>query len=488
MLNLKELRAAQHVILNLTNLNVIVGRNGAGKSRFVRALDGYCRGKPDIFNAKYVSPERGGTLRQDPSFENNITQNSQYLFNVRNRNQDNSFKSGSAYLLKQLELAFLRNMERNEALRGDFSRNFSTEHLDRVNGLLTNITIEQSSNPGSPFIFRAQDGTAIEPDQISSGESEAVALAAEVMYFFATLATDKENILFLDEPDVHQHPDLQARFSRFLLRHLSDLPEEMLNRTYVIVATHSSPLICDLASSEFTSIGTKYFGSEEVNQRKVEDSLKKAAPFFAHPLSKSISDDPIFIVEGEDDERVWRQAVRSSQGRLKLYACLAQSVNQQSDLEKFTAQMLSSIYDNPVGFSVRDGDGKTGSLENEGPVLRFRLNCYAIENVLVTDECLAAMNSDWDGFTKRAAEWTAANHAHKDVQQVAALIASADRQRHIKIKDIRTLIPVILGVKKPWETVIGQTLGTYALATAAPPTELNISEFIGADLLKAVGF
>ncbi len=66
----------------------------------------------------------------------------------------------------------------------DPSRNFEAYRLSKVNQLLTNISLEMGR---SDFEFRSlTDGATIPPDNISSGESEAVALAAEILYFFDT--------------------------------------------------------------------------------------------------------------------------------------------------------------------------------------------------------------------------------------------------------------------------------------------------------------
>lgn len=73
------------------------------------------------------------------------------------------------------------------------------------------------------FEFRSlADGQTISPDQISSGESKAVALAAEILYFFDTIDPAKFNIILLDEPDVHPHPDLQARLGKLIIAMLDE--------------------------------------------------------------------------------------------------------------------------------------------------------------------------------------------------------------------------------------------------------------------------
>src|SRR5690606_38378312 len=208
----------------------------------------------------------------------------------------------------------------------------------------------------------------------------------------------------------------------------------------VILATHSTPLICALSRSEFVALGTKNFGIDSVSFVEVSKQLKKVAPFFGHPLSLSLSGDTMLILEGEDDERVWQQAARTSQGRIKVFPVLAGSVDQQGELENFCADLLNTLYDNPVAFSLRDGDGVVDQpLEHRAPIKRYRLQCYAIDNALVTDSCLAVMGTTWEGFVAAAMKWVEDNPENRDMALVKELIGSSDRLRHKKIKNIRQL-------------------------------------------------
>jgi hypothetical protein len=165
---------------------------------------------------------------------------------------------------------------------------------------------------------------------------------------------------------------------------------------------------------------------------------------------------------------------------------LATSVNQQTELEKFSAPILRALYDNPVAYSLRDGDGKAGPLAPEGPVQRFRLDCYAIENALVTAESLAVLDITWVRFQELAGIWVGENPTHKDVGLVTELIASMDRLRHRKIKDIRQLIVAIAGSKKIWEVVVGQALASTVGTSSLPADPFAMVRFIGADAGKAL--
>lgn len=483
-LKVNELLGSNVSLNRLNCINIIMGRNGAGKSRFLRDIEVANNRQKDRYNVRYISPERAGSFKRDGNVLTQMSSSPDWLRKTRAVNQASNFKAASATLFREAETLYLRRLANTPEIRMDPSRNFEADRLSKVNQLLTNISLEMGS---SDFEFRSlTDGATISPDNISSGESEAVALAAEILYFFDTIDPEKFNVLLLDEPDVHLHPDLQARLGKLIISMLEEFQEHS-DSIAICLATHSAPLVCSLANSQYVSIGTKAFAVEAVELKPASEELRKVAPFFGHPLSLSLSDDAPIILEGGDDERVWQQAARSSQGRIKVFPVLATSVDQQGELEKFCVNLLGTLYDNPTAFSLRDGDGVVDEqLEHILPLKRYRLACYAIENALVTDTCLAVLGTDWEGFSGKATKWVEENANHPDVTMVSELAVSPDRFRHKKIKKVRQLICSISGSKKPWEVVVGQALGSL---TKEDLTNSNmLVEFLGAPMVSDVVF
>jgi len=476
-----ELRVAGAIATEIGNINILLGRNGAGKSRFLRKLDEAFTNDENV-NARYISPERAGVFQRDGSVLTQMERNVTWLSQVRRKNQADNFKAASAHLLREVETAYLRRLQDTPEIRFDPSKDFRTDRLERINSLIPNIIIEQE---GSNFVFRSLSGELIAPDQISSGESESVSLAAEIMYFFETLDFNKFNLLLLDEPDVHLHPDLQARLVYFLIQHLEDLSEDNRNSVAILIATHSTPLVSVFASSDIARIGTKKFEDDLVQFKLVDENIKKAAPFFGHPLSLTLSNDVMLILEGEDDERVWQQASRSSNCRINVFPVLAQSVDVQGDMERFCETLLTAIYDHPIAYSIRDGDGVIEELEPIGPVIRFRLRCYAIENALVSDECLALLGCTWAEFQQLANAWLTQNSEHRDAELMRQLIQSDDRLRHQKIKKIRQLICGIAGSNKPWEVLIGQSIAQLR-AEHIVDEGFHLVSFLGVELVNTI--
>jgi hypothetical protein len=193
----------------------------------------------------------------------------------------------------------------------------------------------------------------------------------------------------------------------------------------------------------------------------------------------------LLIVEGEDDERVWQQAARSSQGRIRVFPVVADSVDQQTDLERACAPLLAALYDIPLGYSLRDGDGVQGDLAAVGPITRFRLQCYAIENLLVTDEALSVLGKPWPEFQDVVSAWLAANESHRGKELLKPLVESPDRLRNTKIKSIRQLICAVCGSAKPWEVVVGQAIGSSQV-TGGEASEFSLQAFLGSSACLAL--
>lgn len=467
---------------NPTELNVIVGRNGSGKSRFLRDLSALRDN--EHYAVSYLSPERAGEFSDDPNVEHNVRLIPRFLDDDRNKNQSVNFKKASKLRLKQLAGYWGLRVDRVLEIRSDETRTFETEYLTHINQLLSNVVLERDTR--GEFRFVAQNGDTIDPAGLSSGESEVVALASEVMHFFAICDDSKTNLLILDEPDVHLHPDLQAKFARFLISQIERLATGVRAKTYTILATHSTPLICDLALANYCSIGTKEQGNSNVLQRPVAEAFKSVAPFFGHPLSRFIGNDIPLIVEGEDDVRVWGQACRTSDGAIRVFPCLATSKPQLNALEKTCDHLMRAIYDDPKALSIRDGDGQRQVISPEGCVARYVLQCYEMENLLLTDECLADMGTSWDEFRTKAEAWISEKSDHPEVGLLRTVIDSPERGRDRKLKDLRNIIIGITGVSKDWEVVVGQALGRLAKANQASTGPFSLSEFVGSDALLAV--
>ena len=474
-----DITAGNIALKGVTAFNVIVGRNGAGKSRFLRQLCSALRNNQG-YNCAIVNPERSGYLNPDASVENAMRNNKNWIFDSRNQNQSIQFKASAVVRLKDTRTSFLLKMQDDLELRYS-SKTFETEYVSDINGMLRNVQLVSGAEQ---ITFANMNNEQIDADKLSSGESEAISLAAEVLYFLEGASKDKINIMFIDEPDVHLHPDLQSRLIAFIHRRWLRLGEEIRSQTLFIIASHSTPLLGALTQIEQSAIGVKLFDSETIELKSSADALKNTASFFAHPLSSVFNLERPLILEGEDDERIWEQVCRSSRGAISLFVCLADSVDKQHELEKFFSEMLPAFYDHPEAFSVRDGDGKIEELNDVGCVKRFRLGCYSGENMLLADETLESLGHAWKTFCEAALLWVKENPKHQAVDTIAKLAKFDNRMRQEKIKAIRQDIVSICKKKAPWEVVVGKSIASLKIKS---DSGFSLESFVGAKLLAAIG-
>jgi hypothetical protein len=125
----------------------------------------------------------------------------------------------------------------------------------------------------------------------------------------------------------------------------------------------------------------------------------------AHPLSSIFNEQPILIVEGEDEQRIWQQAVRSSQGRINVFPVECGGTGELSKFEQEAEKIIASVYDSARGFSLRDGDGIGESLGDFPNLIRLRLSCYSSENLMLSNEVLESVGLTWEEFKQNVMDW-----------------------------------------------------------------------------------
>lgn len=451
-------------IINSSRFTVLLGKNGAGKSSLLRTLDASKR-----FNARYISPERGGTLKYDAGVDNNIAQSAGWLEDTRRQNRYEQFRQQSAAQFRTLEILILREIEKDSKKRSDNSYTFDLV-IEKLNNLLPAIQLIRSDRG---FSIQSKTGLLIQEEQISSGESELIALAIEVLVFSRSEQLDKT--LLLDEPDVHLHPDLQQQFIKFVE---SIAVEKNLR---VVISTHSTAIIGAFSQHADVSIVpvSKRGQTEFISFRRSKICNEVLPVFGAHPLSNIFNQSPVVLVEGDDDKRVLEQAIRSSSGKLRFSPCVVGSVSELGEWENWLNHFLPVLYDEPRGFSLRDlDDAQQSDLEDLGVVTRVRLNCYAIENLLLTDECFSKHGFTPESFRNGLEKWREHYPDHPFSEEVQKLVEQYDERRTLKVKNLRNIVVALLGNNKPWEVVVGQLIATTL--TGASEGKHSIRTYLGA--------
>jgi len=447
-----------YTLKNLNKINIILGKNGCGKSILLRRIEEGLIGQSQYKKTKYIAPERGGSLVYEAGVEQSLTSNINWLPGQRRRNLTPGFRQQSVAQYRKLETLVLREFERDQR-KGKFD-----PYVSKINSLLDNIEIKRHEIAFK--IFRKGTETELIATTISSGESELISLGIECLIFTKELEEDGENILFLDEPDVHLHPDLQVRLMHFL----KELVLE--NNFKIIIATHSTAILGALELYADTHLAFMTFDQKELDLKAISEVYKKVLPVFgAHPLSNVFNEAPILLVEGEDDERIWQQAVRSSNGVIKVYPCSVGSISKMNSFEKEAQIVIKTVYDNARGYSLRDKDDSTEEIDDMLPIVRMKLSCRNSENLLLTDEVLEALSTTWDQLKECIETWLKVNTGHSHFSVMKEFKANGYNRKDCNIKVIRNDLMGIIGSEKPWEIAVGQIIA-------------NLSWGIGADFDK----
>ena len=432
---------------NLGQKNIIIGKNGCGKSFLLKAIEQEIK-VAGIQKVRYISPERGGELLYDASLDQEML-NSRWE-ESRRKNQLGNFRQQSVALYTKLENKILRNIEK-ERKKGDFSQSFD-DIVDKINSLLERVKIERF-NIG--FKFNLKDGGDETPaNLISSGEAELVSLAIEFLSFKKECDGLKQSLLLIDEPDVHLHPDLQDRLAQFISKEISgpDLT--------VIIASHSTPFVGALARGNNANVAFMKRGDTELNFTDIGVIMKKILPIFgAHPLSNVFNEAPILIVEGEDDERIWQQAVRSSNGGIILYPCVADGIDQMGSFEEEANSIIETIYDDAKGYSLRDRDDSPEDINNLRSIKRMRLSCRASENLLLSDDVLLHAKTDWESLKNQIELFVEKSDHHPCHKEMNDFLNDGLNRKSANLKKIRMVLAGFIS-NKPWEVLVGQTISS----------------------------
>lgn len=375
---------------------------------------------------------------------------------------------------RRLETLVLRQIEKDPGLRADPAFTFDSV-VGAVNGLLDNVEMRRE---GVTFrLYTKGTNDLLTSQNLNSGESELISLAIECLVFEKECVPGKINILFLDEPDVHLHPDLQARFGRFL--------KEQLKNSRVVIATHSTAFLGAFTDYGDVSVAFMRKGDKTFTFEAITEVYRRVLPVFgAHPLSNLFNEAPILLVEGEDDERIWQHAVRTSRGRIKVYPCAVDSVQDLKHYEKEVQKILSAVYDKPRAYSCRDGDGIVDPITDLPPVIRFRLNCRAAENLILTDDVLGSFGMTWDALKQKMEDWLNKNPGHSHFSAMEEFKNTGFLRKDFDIKEIRNDIMGIVGSSKSWEIAVGKAIASIRIAEN--PSEDSLQTYLGEKLIGAL--
>lgn len=380
---------------NLQKITILMGKNGSGKSTLLEVLATTLRttssGDEKLLcdngeNEKVVKfekivPERGGFYEQDGNVTTSINNDQNFIFEASKGNSQINYRKIVASKLQSFvnQYAFLKSLEN----KSPYSK--VDEIIEYLNGLLPSKYIVKRKIPGNSLaVYGREEGGEIPQPQLSSGEREIFSLAIDILIkIFSAEAENVHLVLLLDEPDVHLHPDLQNKLYQMLIGIVSN--NENLQ---IIIGTHS-PVF--MAPQENSGIIWMQEGITDMRSEKIPSWANTVILTVGKGmLSPILGGVKTLLVEGPDDYLIWHQAVKSSNGKLKVVPFDCGSKDQIPKYIRLINKLIDSIGERATTgksiFALRDNDGENVRNQKVGSVRRFSTVCHEIENCILSDE------------------------------------------------------------------------------------------------------
>lgn len=459
----------------LGRINVLLGKNGSGKSQVMRGLHSQYKGTKR--RSHYITPERGGKIAPDINLLINTRSNVGWADTQRVANQWTQYKNETVDLFDELRNSFYREVHNDNKLRSDNTYTFESAILQNLNDAIPNVDIVPTDKG---FELSDKKGNTVSADSISSGESEMIALCVDLLNFSIRNRNNSATIL-IDEPDVHLHPDLQDSLAKYICSLSNDYGID------IFVSTHSTALLHAFHISGQAKVAFMSRESNELRFRHVSEVLESILPIFgAHPLSSSFNKMPLLICEGEDDVRIWSRAVRSSGGRI---AVLPRAAGGAGEIPKFEAEaveIMAAVYDHPVAFSLFDGDQTSPDYPAppvKGGLKRMYLQCRDAENLLLTDEVISSSGTTWADLSTSFGDWIKNNPSHRYHEDFLAFQKTGYDRINGDVKTIRNIILSFLSSNAPWEEIVG---GQIAKISSKSKSPTSLSSFLGDEVVSSV--
>lgn len=464
-------------IKGIKPLTFILGKNGSGKTSLISALTAYLKRRvvtpqeanivfdarlavPELYIAcDKISAERGGLFRAEAGIANQISREPDYLYNSRQGSVSSDFRAQVSSRYEKL----LAVLAQNDSPQED-------RPFDKINKIVASLNkllpakYEVSKSDSSFSILKKGTAEAVPFEKLSSGEIEMFTLGLECLISanWKHPAENVHKVLLIDEPDVHIHPDLQIKFLEFIYQLIADYPIQ------VIIGTHSTIFIANISQPANTSIIWMHDEVKDLVAETRNDFTKEIATIVGSNFAlQLILNHKIVLVEGADDEKIWNQAIRSAQGKLKIYVYKCDGKDRMRGLEASLDKLLKALCDPEVNstfvLSIRDRDYGEPEIDNRVFVKRKKLACHEIENCVLSEEYL-------DKYTKTIEE-----------------IGFVDDRLNADIKDRFRDINRSIAAENDhhWQNKIGQIIGQIYSGNLLDQAsaEFSIINFIGPELL-----
>lgn len=452
----------------LSDVTVLFGKNGSGKSVMLRAWRDMA---PETTH--YVTPERTGEMDFQPQY---LQQELTYT-GRKDSSSKNYVPEYRRRIISRIQSYFLTRGN----YRGEGKAPSSPSEIEAfINSLVTDFMVELVAAKTPPYeLSRSADGTIIGGvDQLSSGEAQLVTIALDVLTIAAIWEIEEKprRIILIDEPDAHIHPDLQVRFADFLFRVAERYSLQ------IAIATHSTSLLAALGQFGGARTSAIYVvrGRTDFDAQPFSDIHKElSACLGGHVLMGPLFGTPILLVEGDDDYRIWSQVPRHHVTNLAVIPSMGEEIRRYQRALESIFKCLREADQGPCGYALLDGDKPKPhpSPQNTQDHIRFiKLNCHEAENLFLTDQVLNDLSRTWAD----AAELISARA--NEFGEKAEILAAAQTwdRRTSDLKSVIEQVSLILDPKAVhWTTRVGRAIGRQR-------PEGQLAEFLGAEVIAAL--
>lgn len=467
------IQSGPYKLSGLGAINVLLGKNGVGKSSLLRSFDVSLRVDEDAHrqNVLYVTPERGGEVQENHSIRDQISRKPMSIRDQVRRNYSSSYRTVSVAKFASL-MEKVRESFESDTLAGKPAVKSTRDVLAEINALQHRVDVK--TDGARPAFFVRDTGAPVTELELSSGEKELFCIAVDLLFFEYSARDPESAVALVDEPDVHVHPDMQSR--------LGALIASIAKRKGIqfILATHSTAFISGMAHLADIRVAFMRRHQQELAFKSLDARLRQLVPVFgAHPLSNLFNERPLLLVEGDDDEWMWQQAVRSSNRRIWVNPVSVGGKAHLTAYELEANEVLVSLYDAPRAFSLRDGDGISEPLQPSGAVTRLRLSARDPENLLISDEVLADHSFSWCQFQEAVGKWLCRTPRHRDADTLALIAQEGFDRIQGDVKDVRVILAAILGTNAPVPALLGKAVAKHCAGQFGVPSETSIKGMIG---------
>jgi predicted ATPase len=466
----KWLGDGQWILSNLTDVNVIFGKNSSGKSLLLRALWDELKG-----HSQYISPERAGEVSYQQGIVDEELQESSRGSQRRGKNQASRFRQESISRLGALKMRIgdiAGRAENTPDILGKIERDLAS----LIPEFKFSIIKETPYFKLERYDYKSDQITPVKSQDLSSGETEMLTLALDLLTMcnLWELEEQPQRILLIDEPDPHLHPDLQLSLAEFVVR---------LGRDYniqIFIATHSTTLLTGLGQQRNSGVGVIYLNNAQEQQKliKFDEYFQELSICLGgHALMGPLFNAPLLLVEGDDDYQIWSHLPRNpNYGKaLAVIPCGGDKIIQyQITLEKLFASLRNG--ESPIGYALIDGDKSLPTNLSQNHIKFLQLQCHEAENLYLTDEVLKKLDYTWEGacaqIIKKASKFSKKATALKNCENWDP--------RKEDVKDVIVPVAQILDQKGLlWTMRLGKLLGEHK-------PEGQLAEFLGDDVIKAI--